>query len=183
MGVTPAVPAIDRAPTGVIAEHSPDLHWVITGDRMPRALRGGPSDGPLRPTLHRSWGFRGALIITALLGALLVTDNWPAVTQAKAAQQPTAAGDAILRPGAEVFAANWDRVAMCESSGVWTTNTGNGYFGGLQFSVPTWIGAGGGRYAPRADLATRHQQIEIAEAVRLRDGGLGAWSCGSHWYG
>ncbi|MEU0919236.1 transglycosylase family protein [Streptomyces cyaneofuscatus] len=68
----------------------------------------------------------------------------------------------------------WEKVAACESSGNWAINTGNGYYGGLQFSGPTWAAFGGTRYAPRADLATRDQQIDIAE--RVLDGqGPGAW--------
>nr|WP_305143309.1 transglycosylase family protein [Streptomyces microflavus] len=71
----------------------------------------------------------------------------------------------------------WEKVAACESSGNWAVNTGNGYYGGLQFSGPTWAAFGGTQYAPRADLATRDQQIAIAE--RVLDGqGPGAWpSC------
>ncbi|WP_345983738.1 transglycosylase family protein [Streptomyces sp. DSS69] len=68
----------------------------------------------------------------------------------------------------------WEKVAACESSGDWAVNTGNGYYGGLQFSGPTWAAFGGRQYAPRADLATRDQQIAIAE--RVLDGqGPGAW--------
>jgi peptidoglycan hydrolase-like protein with peptidoglycan-binding domain len=68
----------------------------------------------------------------------------------------------------------WDRVASCESGGNWAINTGNGYFGGLQFSPSTWTSFGGGRYAARADLATKGQQIEIAQNV-LRAQGPKAW--------
>src|SRR5438105_13803867 len=53
---------------------------------------------------------------------------------------------------------DWDAIAECESGGNWSTNTGNGYYGGLQFSQTTWDGAGGLLYAPRADLASREQQ-------------------------
>ena len=56
----------------------------------------------------------------------------------------------------------WDRVAACESGGNWHINTGNGYYGGLQFDSGTWLSNGGGSYAPRADLASREQQIAIA---------------------
>ncbi|MFI2204237.1 transglycosylase family protein [Streptomyces sp. NPDC020192] len=71
-------------------------------------------------------------------------------------------------------AATWNKVAACESSGDWSINTGNGYFGGLQFTQSTWEAYGGTRYAPRADLATRDQQIAVAE--RVLDGqGPGAW--------
>ncbi|SDE03721.1 transglycosylase family protein [Streptomyces prasinopilosus] len=68
----------------------------------------------------------------------------------------------------------WDKVAACESSDDWDINTGNGYYGGLQFTQSTWEAFGGTRYAPRADLATKDQQIAIAEKV-LEGQGPGAW--------
>jgi hypothetical protein len=69
----------------------------------------------------------------------------------------------------------WDALASCESGGNWSINTGNGYYGGLQFSSGTWLAYGGGQYAPRADLATREQQIAIATKVRDARGGYGDW--------
>ena len=72
----------------------------------------------------------------------------------------------------------WDTVAACESSGNWAINTGNGYQGGLQFAPSTWLGYGGGQFASAAHLATREQQIAIAEKV-LAGQGKGAWPvCG-----
>ncbi|WP_407565322.1 transglycosylase family protein [Streptomyces sp. 184] len=72
----------------------------------------------------------------------------------------------------------WERVAACESGGKWATNTGNGYFGGVQFSQSSWDAAGGRSYAPRADLATKQQQIAVAERL-LSMQGPGAWpNCG-----
>ncbi|ROQ59571.1 murein DD-endopeptidase MepM/ murein hydrolase activator NlpD [Streptomyces sp. 840.1] len=68
----------------------------------------------------------------------------------------------------------WEKVAACESTGNWHINTGNGYFGGLQFTRSTWAAYGGAEYAPRADLASRDQQIAIAEKV-LKGQGPGAW--------
>jgi hypothetical protein len=68
----------------------------------------------------------------------------------------------------------WDRLASCESSGRWNINTGNGYYGGLQISLPTWKGAGGLAYASRPDLASRAQQIAVAERI-LRQQGWNAW--------
>lgn len=68
----------------------------------------------------------------------------------------------------------WDRIAQCESGGNWHINTGNGYYGGLQFSAGTWRAYGGTAYAPTADRATRAQQIEIATRVQ-RAQGWGAW--------
>lgn len=76
----------------------------------------------------------------------------------------------------------WGCVAECESSGNWQTNTGNGFYGGLQFWHPTWIEYGGLKYARRADLATRQQQITVAEEV-LRVQGWGAWPVCSKRYG
>ncbi|MER7486799.1 transglycosylase family protein [Streptomyces sp. NPDC126497] len=68
----------------------------------------------------------------------------------------------------------WDKVAACESTNDWNINTGNGYYGGLQFTRSTWEAYGGTRYAPRADLATKDQQIAVAEKV-LDGQGPGAW--------
>ncbi|WP_431683854.1 transglycosylase family protein [Kitasatospora sp. KL5] len=70
--------------------------------------------------------------------------------------------------------ATWDKVAQCESTGNWHINTGNGFYGGLQFTNSTWSSFGGGAYAARADLATKDQQIAIAEKV-LAVQGPGAW--------
>ncbi|WP_329195827.1 MULTISPECIES: transglycosylase family protein [unclassified Streptomyces] len=75
-------------------------------------------------------------------------------------------------------ASEWDRVAACESGGNWAINTGNGYYGGLQFSSSTWAAYGGKAYAAQANQASKSQQIAIAEKV-LKGQGKGAWpSCG-----
>ena len=68
----------------------------------------------------------------------------------------------------------WDRVAKCESGGNWKINTGNGYYGGLQFAAGTWKGYGGGTYASQANRATKAEQIAIARRV-LAGQGPGAW--------
>ncbi|MFF9687395.1 transglycosylase family protein [Streptomyces sp. NPDC014623] len=70
----------------------------------------------------------------------------------------------------------WDAVAQCESGGNWSINTGNGYYGGLQFSQSSWAAAGGTQYAARADLASKGQQIAAAEKL-LDLQGPGAWAC------
>ncbi|MEE1795349.1 transglycosylase family protein [Streptomyces sp. BE308] len=70
----------------------------------------------------------------------------------------------------------WDAVAQCESGGNWSINTGNGYYGGLQFSQSSWAAAGGTQYAARADLASKSQQIATAEKL-LDMQGPGAWAC------
>lgn len=75
-------------------------------------------------------------------------------------------------------ASEWDRVASCESGGNWSINTGNGYYGGLQFSSSTWAAYGGKAYAAQANQASKSQQIAIAEKV-LKGQGKGAWPhCG-----
>ncbi|MFC0314449.1 transglycosylase family protein [Gordonia phosphorivorans] len=90
-------------------------------------------------------------------------------------------GGAALLGGGNASAATdaeWDRVAQCESGGNWSINTGNGYYGGLQFSPSTWSGHGGGQFAPSAHQASKAEQIVVAERV-LASQGKGAWpSCG-----
>ncbi|MER5867172.1 transglycosylase family protein [Kitasatospora sp. NPDC002040] len=68
----------------------------------------------------------------------------------------------------------WDKVAQCESTGDWSINTGNGFYGGLQFTSSTWAEFGGTQYAAQANQATKGQQISIAEKV-LASQGPGAW--------
>ncbi|MEU3661313.1 transglycosylase family protein [Streptomyces sp. NPDC032940] len=77
---------------------------------------------------------------------------------------------------AHLRATDWDAIAQCESSGNWHANTGNGHYGGLQFKQSSWEAAGGLKYAPRADLATRKEQIKVAERL-ARMQGMSAWAC------
>jgi len=92
------------------------------------------------------------------------------------------ARDSVLRVGAKpgtevppsIYGSAWDRIANCESHNNWGINTGNGFYGGVQFDYGTWIANGGLKYAPRADLATREEQIAIAEVTQARQG-WGAW--------
>lgn len=87
------------------------------------------------------------------------------------------------KPGTEVppvqNGATWDALAQCEATGNWAINTGNGFYGGVQFDQNTWERQGGLEYAPRADLATREEQIAIASRTQQTQG-WGAWpSCTS----
>ena len=75
---------------------------------------------------------------------------------------------------------NWDAVAKCESNNHWDDNTGNGYYGGLQFNISTWLSNGGGAYAPRADLATREQQIAVATRLYQARGSAPWPVCGRY---
>ncbi|WP_216590627.1 transglycosylase family protein [Streptomyces brasiliscabiei] len=97
------------------------------------------------------------------------------VTGAAAIAAPLmAAGSASAATASE-----WDTVAQCESGGDWSINTGNGYYGGLQFSASTWAAYGGTQYASTADQASKAQQIAVAEKV-LAGQGKGAWPvCGT----
>jgi hypothetical protein len=106
-------------------------------------------------------GFRTGTAVVATLGAAAAT------TLALAAPAQAAPHYAV-----------WNRVANCESSGNWHINTGNGYYGGLQFSASTWRAYGGGRYAGEASRASRLEQIEVARRV-LHSQGPHAWPvCG-----
>jgi hypothetical protein len=93
----------------------------------------------------------------------------PAAAEAFAAEQ-AAADQATAEPPRGV----WDDLAQCESGGNWAINTANGYYGGLQFLDATWDAYGGEEFASRADLATRGEQITVAERVRA-DVGFRAW--------
>ncbi|WP_285837895.1 transglycosylase family protein [Janibacter melonis] len=86
----------------------------------------------------------------------------------------TAAVGTVATAGSASAGTVWDRVAACESGGNWSINTGNGFYGGLQFHPRTWSGFGGGRYAAYAHQASKSQQIEIAKKV-LKAQGPGAW--------
>lgn len=114
-----------------------------------------------------------ATVLAALLSAAParadappVQDGGPAVRAASHAGTPV--DTPAVRPSV------WERLAMCESSGDWHINTGNGFYGGLQFWQPTWEEFGGLQYARRADLATPAQQIAVAQKVQ-RAQGWGAW--------
>jgi hypothetical protein len=105
----------------------------------------------------------------------------PALAPMQATLYPAAAPvppAAVAAPASEpepatpfvVDDATWDRLAQCESGGNWAINTGNGYYGGLQFDLSTWNAYGGAAFAERPDLATREQQITVAEALYAKRG-------------
>lgn len=100
------------------------------------------------------------------IGSLVITPAQPGVVRKGS------------KPGTEVPPVQdgniWDAIAGCESHRNWADNTGNGYYGGIQFDIGTWIRQGGLKYAPRPDLATREEQIAIGEVTRHRQG-WGAW--------
>ena len=101
-----------------------------------------------------------------------------AAPAAPAAPAPSAStGGSTSGAGLNLARASmWDQIAQCESSGNWHINTGNGYYGGLQFLTSTWLGYGGGDFASRADLASREQQITVANRL-YADNGISQWQC------
>ena len=120
------------------------------------------SDAPAcAGTVSGSARLRAAAVVATTLGAVTVAGT--ALAGTADASSPNAV---------------WDRVAHCESSNNWHINTGNGFYGGLQFSAGTWRAFHGGKYASRADRATRLEQIEVARRV-LASQGPHAWPvCG-----
>ncbi|MGR8011398.1 transglycosylase family protein [Streptomyces hypolithicus] len=127
---------------------------------------------------------RSRVLPVSLLTVLLALGS----TAARAAVPPPPAPGS-LSPGAVSWLRDcaddqwpWGCLAECESSGRWDANTGNGYYGGLQFWQPTWEEHGGLAYARRADLATRAEQIKVAEKV-LATQGWKAWPVCSKRYG
>jgi len=103
----------------------------------------------------------------------------PAPAASVPQSSPSAAAPVSTAAPASSGGANWSAIAACESGGNWSANTGNGFYGGLQFTQQTWLGYGGGQYAPSANLATPSQQIAVAQRV-LAGQGIGAWPvCGA----
>ena len=107
-------------------------------------------------------------------------------TQSNVSIAKIAVTGAVLGGGGLAFAGHaaaatddeWDRVAGCESGHNWSINTGNGFYGGLQFTISTWLSYGGGEFASRADLASRGEQITIANKVYDNAGGASRdWAC------
>jgi hypothetical protein len=127
---------------------------------------------------------RAAVLVGLGTAAVLPLVTQPAEAAQSTPTRPAAAHAALGSPGeypagaaaraVERVRSVWDDLAMCESSGDWHINTGNTFYGGLQFWQPTWELFGGLEYAARADLATPAQQVAVAEAV-LQVQGWGAW--------
>ena len=119
-----------------------------------------------------------ALMARAARAAISGTPAAPAAVSVPQAS-PSAAAPASTAAPASSGGANWSAIAACESGGNWSANTGNGFYGGLQFTQQTWLGYGGGQYASSANLATPSQQIAVAQRV-LAGQGIGAWPvCGA----
>jgi hypothetical protein len=146
----------------------PALWWVNRHKvHNPQMIRVGQ-----RLTLS-SWHPRKAWLDRAALAATPAPA--PAVSSA-----PAAASTGTWSAPAPSGGVNWSAIAACESGGNWSISTGNGFYGGLQFTEGTWLANGGGQYAPSANLATPAEQIAVAERV-LASQGIGAWPvCGAN---
>ena len=103
----------------------------------------------------------------------------PAAAVSVPQADPPAAAPVSTAAPASSGAVNWSAIAACESGGNWSADTGNGFYGGLQFTEQTWLGYGGGQYASSANQAAEAQQIAVAQRV-LAVQGIGAWPvCGA----
>ena len=124
-----------------------------------------------------SWHPRKAWLNRAALAAIPAPAPAPVtVVSAPSGGASAPAAQAVGTSGG----VNWAAVAACESGGNWSTNTGNGFYGGLQFTQGTWLANGGGQYASSANQATAAQQIAVANRV-LASQGIGAWPvCGAN---
>ncbi len=116
------------------------------------------------------------LVGTKAVAAAAAPSAPAAPTAPTAPSAPVSAGNTSGAGLNLANAAMWDRIAKCESGGNWHINTGNGYYGGLQFNYATWLSAGGGDFASRADLASREQQITVANRLYAKRG-LQPWGC------
>lgn len=165
------------------------MHVVVTRNRIERVTERMPLPPPARriedPEMNMS---RSIVEDPGTPGTQDVTFSVAHVNGVETGRLPVSnvvvepAREAVVRvgtkPGTEVPEVSdgsiWDSLAGCEAGGNWAINTGNGFYGGVQFDYGTWIANGGLRYAPRADLATREEQIAIADVTRQRQG-WGAW--------
>jgi hypothetical protein len=124
---------------------------------------------PSRSATHapRNRPFRVAVVAALALAALVALGVAYAARQAPAAPVHTAPAAAAAPPDTATPPGNWDKIAACESGGDWDTNTGSGYYGGLQFNATTWHNYGGQGLPHQASKAT---QIGIAEKVLAKQG-------------
>jgi hypothetical protein len=181
------------------AHHSPGGYTIRSGDTLSQiAARayGSAADWPVLWWANRRQVPDPDLITAGQRLALPSSHHVPpwlaraALAATSAARPaPAASAGATAAPVAPVQASspapassggvNWSAIAACESGGNWSANTGNGFYGGLQFTEQTWLSYGGGQYASSANLATEAQQIAVAERV-LAGQGIGAWpTCGA----
>ena len=164
---------------GVASASSPSDHVVRSGETLSGIA------GPDWPSVARANGLANPNLIFP--GQVIHLDGTGSGTPASVSAPAASAEPAESAPAPEPAPAPaatssraggtvWDRLAQCESSGNWSINTGNGYYGGLQFSQSSWNAAGG---SGNPANASREEQIRVAENLRSMQG-WGAWpSCSS----
>jgi Transglycosylase-like domain/LysM domain len=197
-----SIPAVGLAKTLMVitislhpaAHHAPASYTVRSGDSLSAiAARayGNSADWPAVWWANRHQVANPNMIAAGLRLRLPASGHVPAwmakaaARAAGAAPAASASAPSAASPAAEQAVApvssegeNWSAIAACESGGNWSTDTGNGFYGGLQFTEQTWLAYGGGQYAASANLATPAQQIAVAQQV-LAGQGIGAWPvCG-----
>jgi hypothetical protein len=180
------------------AHHSPAHYTVRAGDTLSDIARHEYGRATAWPALW--WVNRHQLRNPSMLkvGQRLRLSDWhrvrPWLARAALAAVPAPAPAPVAAPAAAPAApggapapapaasggVNWSAIAACESGGNWSASTGNGFYGGLQFTQQTWMANGGGQYASSADQASPAQQIAVAQRV-LASQGIGAWPvCGAN---
>ncbi|MDO4908829.1 MAG: transglycosylase family protein [Corynebacterium sp.] len=127
-----------------------------------------PAVAGTRAITHNLRYENGVQVADTVVSDTVVTPATPATIRRGTKTAPVAAVASVANGSV------WDAIAQCEAGGNWAINTGNGYYGGLQFNAGTWLAYGGGQYASTANGATREQQIAIAEKVQAAQG-WGAW--------
>jgi uncharacterized protein YabE (DUF348 family) len=153
----------ERVPFGTIRQNDSSMPKGHTS--TVRAGRAGLRDVTYRVVFHNGKVFRKTVLSQHLL-------RRPVSQIVKVGTQQPAPTSNFASGGTA-----WDRIAQCESGGNWAANTGNGYYGGLQFNLGTWQAYGG---TGRPDQNSREQQIAVAERVKAASGGYGAWPvCGA----
>jgi LysM repeat protein len=128
-----------------------------------------------------TWHPRKAWVMRAAMAASTPpAPPAPAASAQTPSSLPATSSAPSYSGGSSAGGVNWDAIAACESGGNWSTNTGNGFSGGLQFSQGTWNAYGGGQYSSTAAGASRSEQISVAQRV-LAGQGIGAWPvCGAN---
>jgi uncharacterized protein YabE (DUF348 family) len=151
---------------GTVVQH--DAHMYTDQTRVTRPGKAGTDKVTYR-VVRRN----GKVVINRVVKRVVLSAPVAQVELrgTKARPAPAPAPAPVTSSGSTV----WDALAQCESGGNWAINTGNGYYGGLQFLQSTWLANGGGAYASLPSAASREQQIAIATRIRDAAGGYGPW--------
>ncbi len=134
-----------------------------------------PASGTVAP-----WLARAATAAIPAAPAPAPASAGPSSATSAASSAPADPAPAPAPATGSAGGVNWSAIAACESGGNWSADTGNGFYGGLQFTEGTWLGYGGGQYASSANQASAADQIAVADRV-LAGQGIGAWPvCGAN---